>query len=256
MATYKAEGVVLRTRKLGESDQICVIFSREEGKLSAVAKGARKAQSRLLAVAQVFTHGYYLLYRGRSLDTMTQGSVLRSFRPLRSDMERMAYASYACELVDVAVADRQPNDALFEALLSALTLFAEGDRPVSALHWFELRLLDALGYRPELESCVSCGLPSGDGPAFSIREGGILCARCRGRDAVALPVAPRVVAQMRHLLAAPARRIGILQIHESDRRQIQRLLRLYMDHHLERTVNSRSFLDVVQEMDSETAKGP
>lgn len=70
---YKAEGLVLRTRDLGEADKILVIYTREEGKVSAVARGARRARSRLLAISQPFTHGAYQFYRGRGLDTLSQG---------------------------------------------------------------------------------------------------------------------------------------------------------------------------------------
>lgn len=248
MALYKAEGVVLRTRNLGEADKICVIYSREEGKLSAVARGSRRSRSRLLSISQPFTHARYLLYRGRSLDSIRQGETVSSFRAMREDLMRMAFASYAAELIDVTVGERQPSAVLFETILMAWTLFSEAPDPGLALHWFELRLLDQLGYRPELEACVSCGAPVAEGISFSPREGGILCVHCRSKDRTARPLAVRIVAQLRHLLNAPARRLQVLHIAEADRARIRQLLHVYFDYHFERPLKSRGFLNALQEM--------
>lgn len=248
MPLYKTEGIVLRTRNLGEADKICVIYSREEGKFSAVARGARRPKSRLLSVSQPFTHARYLVYRGRSLDTMRQGEIIDSFRNVREDLTRMTIASYAAELVDVAVDERQPSALLFETIRSAWTLFGESGGPENALLWFELKLLDLLGYRPELDGCVSCGKRSAESLLFSPREGGILCSGCKERDGTARRISPRCIAQMRHLLNAPARGIQVLRLSADDYNTIRAVLNSYFDYYFERPLKSRSFLDALQEM--------
>lgn len=248
MPLYQAEGIVLRTRNLGEADKICVIYSREEGKFSAVARGARRPKSRLLSVSQPFTHARYLLYRGRSLDTVRQGEIIDSFRSVRENLMRMAIASYAAELVDVSVDERQPSALLFETIVSAWTLFANASDPVTALLWFELKLLDQLGYRPELEACVSCGKRNAEELTFSPREGGILCPACKKKDLTAKRISPRSVAQMRHLLNAPGKGFQVLRLSADDHHQIRSLLNVYFDYFFERPLKSRSFLDVLQEM--------
>lgn len=248
MPLYQTEGIVLRTRNLGEADKICVIYSREEGKLSAVARGSRRPKSRLLSVSQPFTHARYLFYRGRSLDTIRQGEIIDSFRAVREDLTRMAIASYAAELIDVSVDERQPSALLFETILSAWTLFANASDPETALLWFELKLLDQLGYRPELESCVACGGKNGSSLVFSPKEGGILCPGCKDRDMTARRASLRSVAQMRHLLNAPARGFQVLRLSTDDHTQIRALLNGYFDYYFERPLKSRSFLDALQEM--------
>src|SRR5690625_1080684 len=153
MALFKTEGIVLRTRDLGEADKILIIYTKEHGKLSAVARGARRSRSRLLAPSQLFSHSKYLFYKGRSLHSVSQAELANSFRPLREDISRLAYASYLAELLDVFISESEPNAELFRNGLEGFTLMAGADDLELASRWFEMNLLAHLGYRPELHYC-------------------------------------------------------------------------------------------------------
>ena len=101
---------MLRVRDFGEADRILTILSDTDGKFAAVARGARRPRSRLVGVTQQFSRGNMLLFRGRSLDTLNTFELLSSYANLSLDVEKMAYASYVAELVDLMTGERQLNE--------------------------------------------------------------------------------------------------------------------------------------------------
>ena len=236
MALYRVEGLVLRSRELGEADRLVTLWSRTEGKLRAVARGSRRPRSRLAAATQPFCHGHYLLMRGRELDSLTQAEVAgHGLRPLREDLTRMTLASLTAELVDALTEERAPVEGLFEDLLGCWQALAagEGQELWPVVWWFELRLMDRLGYGPSLERCAGCGaaLPQGPCP-FSAAEGGCLCAACRPRD----PMAPVLSQAARQALlrwrARAAHQAGLEELAPPDRAQLGRALEGFVQHRL------------------------
>lgn len=209
MALYKAQGIVLRTRNLGEADKIVTLFTHERGKAEAVARGVRRPRSQFVGVTQSFTHGQYLIYEGKSLDTLRQGDIVRSFRSLREDLHKMAYASYVAELVHRTTELNDPHPDLFALLLSVQQLLAAGEQPELSTRYFELQLLTQLGFQPHLEGCVQCGGEAS--AAFSAELGGLLCERCRGADVTAVRVDKEALEVLRYLARAQPTRLGVLK---------------------------------------------
>jgi DNA repair protein RecO (recombination protein O) len=154
---YKTTAVVLRQRKLGEAGKILTLFTPNLGKLDAVAKGVRRPKSKLAGHVEPLTYTTFLLAKGRDLDIVTQAQALEAFLPLREDLERTGRALYVAELVDRFTPDRQESYPIFRLLLETLQRLATSDRLDIALRFFEMRLLDCLGYRPQLDECVTCG---------------------------------------------------------------------------------------------------
>jgi len=206
---YKAEGVVLRTRNLGEADKIVTFFTHDRGKVEAVARGVRRPRSRLLGPTQLFTYGRYLFFEGKSLDTVSQGEIIDSFRPLREDLNRMAHASYAAELVDRSTEEGDRHEGLFPLLVAVLRLLAAGDELALVMRYFELHLLEELGYRPHLAGCVRCGQQRA--PRFSLELGGLVCQRCGEADPAAVPLGEEAIHVLRYLQRAQPERLGVLR---------------------------------------------
>ncbi|MEG3067513.1 MAG: DNA repair protein RecO [Syntrophaceticus schinkii] len=114
MGIYKAEAIVLRSIVYGEADRILTLFTREDGKVSAIAKGVRKTTSRLRGAVQLFSHTRLVLYSGRSLDTVSQGEAEDEFSYLERDLECFATASYCAELVSRLTPEREaPAEGVF-----------------------------------------------------------------------------------------------------------------------------------------------
>lgn len=125
MALYRCEGVVLRTRDLAEADRLVIMYTPDRGKHRAVARGARRPRSRLAAGIQPFTRAMYLCWKGRNLDGISQVEVVEGFAPLRTSLERLAAATYACELIDAVTQDNDPQPRLYALLVFTLRALAE-----------------------------------------------------------------------------------------------------------------------------------
>ena len=242
MPVYKAEAIILRQQTMGEADRVVTLFTREFGKLRAVARGIRRPTSRLGGRIEPFTHARLLLARGRSLDIVAQADVVDAFAGLRGDLTRSMYASYVAELVDRFLPERDRHEAVFvlvQKTLEDLDGAGEEEAELYAL-WFALRLAADLGYRPETSACVECGRPlpqavggRGRGWAFSPALGGALCPACAEKDAEAIRAAPGVLAACEYLLRLPSGRSSRLRIPAPDRRELARLVQVHLEYRLE-----------------------
>ena len=187
----KTRAVVVRTRRMGETSKLATLYSEEFGKLKVVAKGARRPKSRFGAALEVMTEVQAVCYLrdDRDLQTLSECDVLQSFPALLRDFRRMSFASAACESVDRITIEQEPNQRLYRCLTGVLTALEEVDpQQIESLFWyFQLRLAEALGYRPELSGCVSCNaaLVDCEAPYFSAALGGALCGDCHLAEAEA-----------------------------------------------------------------------
>jgi len=239
---HRVTSVVIRQRDLGEADRVVVLFTRELGKLSAVAKGVKRARSKLAGCLQLFAHVEALLAVGRTLDVVTQVRPLDPCYRLRTDMARYTHASYAAELLDTLLEERAPAPAVFDLLVAVLRgLDGEGD-PATLIRGYELKLLSSLGYGPELFTCVSCGTEVEGGRAgFATAEGGVVCARCQ-RSLGVTPVSPTALRAMRDFAAMPEAELAGRKLSRPAAEELARVLRAFVDYQLPRPLHSTAFL--------------
>jgi DNA repair protein RecO (recombination protein O) len=194
MATYRDEGIVLRTMRLGEADRIVTILTAEHGKVRAVAKGVRRTKSRMGGRVEPLSHVTMLCWRGRELDIINQAESLDTFRTIREDMARLAPATTILEIADQVAEQHAPAGELFSMVLGALRSLELTPSPL-LLGAFCLKLLATEGVGPIVDACARCASP---GPlvAFELSEGGLLCAKCRRGQAVS----PEFVDMARRIL--------------------------------------------------------
>lgn len=234
---------MLRTRDLGEADRLVTLFTRERGKVNGVARGARRAASRLAGSLQPLSHIRCQLARARTLDIITQVELIESFPSVRGDLTLVTYANHFLELVDVVAPEREAGD-LFPLLLGGLHLLAAGVDPGLVSRAFELRLLAGAGFGPALRDCARCGRPVGERGdlSFSPGEGGVLCGECDGGALLRRSV----LAALMYLQEADLRQIGRLAVDERDRGEMEGLLRAHLTYHLDRPLRSLAFLDTLR----------
>ncbi|MEB3195982.1 MAG: DNA repair protein RecO [Candidatus Sericytochromatia bacterium] len=173
---------VLRHHELGEADKIVVLFTRERGLGRAVARAVRKAKSPLAGRLEPFNELELTLVSGRSLQTISHSQTLRRFPHVVSDFDGLAAAMSANELLLSLLETDDPHPDLFDAYGALLALLQPPCRAELLLASFEMQLLTALGYRPELESCIRCGCALDEGEALgglAVEEGGVACLDCR-----------------------------------------------------------------------------
>jgi DNA repair protein RecO (recombination protein O) len=203
VALYHSAAFVLHTYKLGETDQIIVLFTQEFGKLRAVARRSHSPrrhmagyyQPLLLLNAIVYGRPGQALYRMHSVD------LIQAFRPLHEDFHLLRCGLYLTELIDVATHERAPAPELFTLLQETLECLTQTASPPMLLRLFELRLLTALGYTPQLAHCVQCTRElEAHARTFSARLGGLLCMTCAATTRQSYTVSPAALQYLRLVL--------------------------------------------------------
>jgi len=240
----RVEAVVIRTLDYGESHKIVVLLSREAGKISVMARGARKTRSRLAAVTQLFTYGEFSYYQSAhgQMGTLSDGDILASRHLLRSDLHKSAYAAYCAELVDRLVGDREGSAFLFAQFLAALEALEQGKDEQIVARLFELRMLDEAGYALSLERCASCG-GEADQPVLHPASGGSLCSACsRPVRGGLMPVSDKSFRLLKLMQKLDLRRLGQVQVSPDTRRELGRVMREFMDWHVPHRWKTRSFI--------------
>lgn len=236
MSLYREQGIVLRGYKLGEADRILVLMTQGTGKVRAVAKGVRKTTSRFGGRLEPYTHVDISLYKGRSLDVISQVEVVNAFRGLRDDYDRMTAGTAMLEAIDQVAEEREPAVRLFLLLVRGLRALDAGPRdPSVVLDAFLLKLMAVEGYRPALHDCAVCGA-AGPHARFSVARGGALCDRCRtGVESV---LRPGTMPLMRSLLESELTQSATADPERATRREAGHLVRAFVEYHLDRQLRS------------------
>jgi len=242
---YRVQGIVIRSMDYGEGNKIITLFTLEFGKMAVIVRGAKKVKSRYASVAQLFTYGDYLFYKSGQLGTLNHAEIIHSHHRIRDDLYKAAYASYMAELTDRLLADQEANAFLFEQLKASLQGLEE-DKDMQILGFmYEMKIWMLAGYMPQLDECVSCGSSQGD-MRFSVGMGGILCERCRLKDAQSIPLSAGIWKLIRILAQADIRRLGQIDVKPETKATIKQLMRSYFDAHIGLQLKSRQFLEQME----------
>lgn len=199
--------IVLRAVSYGESDRVVTLFGRATGRLSALARGARKSQRRFAGGLGLCSIGEATLREraGSELATLESFQVTAGHAGLGTDVARMAHAAYAAELVSKLCAPRQADVAVYDWLAEFLGELETGGASAERLRVFELGLLGRLGFGPAVDACAVCGRPGeeGEGEAYyrwDPERGGAVCSAC---GKIGRPVRPVVRAALARLGRTP-----------------------------------------------------
>ena len=245
--TLHTECVVLRHNDWGEADRLLVLYSREAGKLRAVAKGVRKLKSRKAGHLEPFTRVKLLLAHGREFWIVTQAETVDAYLPVREDLVRTAYAAYVIELLDRSTYEEGENRALYQLLVDTLGRVSTLPDPFPAVRYYEIRLLDLLGFRPDLQQCARCGEAiKPEDQFFDVTLGGVLCPRCGPGVATARPISMHALRFLRHYQRSTFQEASRLEATPGVRREVESLLNHYLTYWLERRLNTPAFLREVR----------
>jgi len=244
--SYQTEAIIIKKIKLGEADRILTLYTPHLGKIRAVAKGVRRPRSKMSGHLELLTHSLVSLARGRNLDTITGCQTIHSFLPLKSDLELTSCALYATELVDQFTADHIENRPLFQLLLETMEHLCRGGDNELTLRYFELHLLNLVGYRPQLENCVSC--QSRLAPAtnsFCPGAGGMLCPNCH-QNQISYSVSTKGLDGLRLLQSNDYDTASQLEMNPKVSNEIEGVMRNYLKYLLEREIKSTAWLDTLR----------
>ena len=186
----KTKAIVMRSWRMGETSKLVTFYTEDYGKIKVTAKGARKPKSKFGAALELMTELQAVCYLrdDRELQTLSDCDLLRTFPSLLGDLQLMSYGSAACEMIDRMTIDQEPNKRIYACLKGVLRGLGEvTSQQVEPLFWyFQVRLAEALGYRPELTECVGCrqSLDTRGLLSFTAALGGGLCRSCSQRGGV------------------------------------------------------------------------
>jgi len=239
---YKTDGVIIRRRNLGEADSIFTVFSGDQGKFDAIARGVRKARSHMRGHLEPLTRSSLMLAHGRTLDVFTQAQTIHAYRAVREDLDRTASALYCAELVDQISAERVPNPELFALFVSILDAL-EGSAPAHVVQYFELRLLAASGYEIQLDRCAVCdGRLAEEETVLSPAAGGLVCRGCRPAAGQGRIISVRGIKVLRFARGATLEAFAGLRMDAGLAREVQAALSSVVVHTLERELNTERHL--------------
>ena len=245
--SLRAEAIVLRHSDWGEADRILTLYTRQMGKVKGIAKGARKMRSRKAGHIEPFTHVDLQLARGRDLFIVTQAEALDPYLRLRDDLVRVGYASYIVELLDRFTYEEDENPSLFRLLADTLSRLNLEPDPTLAIRYYEIRLLDLLGYRPQLFKCANCEAEiQPEDQYFSASQGGVLCPKCGQTAADVRPVSMQALKYLRHFQRSSYSQAMRARLTPSLNRELEQLMQHYLTYILERGLNTPAFLRYIR----------
>lgn len=254
MSTEKTDALVIRLADWSESSKVVTFYSRDFGKVSAVAKGAKRLKSAFESALDLLANCTIVLIRksGGSLDILTESKLLRRFQPRPGELASLYAGYYLAELLDSLTEADDPNPDLFSEALFSLNRFS-GSLPleIAVLRW-ELFLLNEIGQLPVLDGCVECGRPVGPDVWFDYQvvQGGLMCASCHPKTDLFRPLQAGSLLVLQQVMQGQENTWKNLVVSPQQHREIRKILTPTICHVLGKRPKMLGFLKFLNPFDS------
>ena len=238
------KALVLRSVDYKESDKILTLLTREQGKLTASARGCRKRGSSIAAGCQLLCWSEMVLYDYQGRWSVKEAASERLFQGVREDVEKLSLACYFAEVAELLAVEGEPCPQLLSLVLNSLHALDSMNRPQELIKAaFEMRAMCLAGYEPLLDGCAVCGAASAEQPCFHLREGVLHCARCRegAGEGISMPVSGQALAAMEYIVHGDPKRLFSFRAEGEDLRQLADLTEAYLHTQLERGFHTLDF---------------
>lgn len=242
---YKTEGIVLKSMEYEEADKIVTIYTKDYGKITAIAKGVRKTKSKFGSSLEILTHSNFLIYKGRNIDIVSQTEILESFFSTSKEVIKFAFAVNCVEVVNRLTEEREINIGLFNLLKEVLHYLKESNDPKLQTLSFKWQTISILGYRPSLNHCCRCNKSVEDQKEmyFNIKEGGLVCNNCIAKDKEGcVKVSLYFNKLLRKILITPLSTISNATIPDKKMKELEKITNLYIAYHSEKSFKTDEFL--------------
>ena len=250
---YRCEGLTLRKASIGEADLLVTILTREQGKVRAVAKGAKRSTSKLVGHLEPLNQLQLSMAHGRNLDYVNQAQSINNFAGLKSDLDALTKGLYVAELVDGFGSEASPNQPLYDLALETLRAIEQHPDSQWPLIFFQVHLLGVSGLMPELYQCVECNQSLAPGRhRFSPSVGGVLCLDCHPENAHTRPLTLRALKVLRLIHQGHMAEVLPLKLDTRLSEELKSLIGGAVSYWLEKEIRSKPFLD---QLGSENRRG-
>jgi DNA repair protein RecO (recombination protein O) len=249
--SIKVDAIVIRHKDWGEADRLLTLYTYQKGKLRAIAKGVRKLNSRKSGHLEPFSHVKLQLARGKDFWIVTQAETVAANTAIQMELSALGYASYACELVDRFSLEEEQNSALFQLLAETVQRLGRGQEYQIAIRFFEIHLLDLLGYRPHLQNCASCYTEiKPEAQFFSLEQGGVICPACAQKGSgTGLPISMTALKYLRHFQRSTYTEARRAIVSEATMLEMEKLLQSYLTYLLEQRIRSTDFIQIIRQQE-------
>lgn len=245
----KCKAIVLRRRDVRETSVEIAFFALGFGKIRGLLRGVRGSRATFGGGSlEPFACDDIVFYERKKADlyTVSQCDLVEFFNPIRQSLERLSYASYIVELLDSVSASADRNDEVFHLLNSSLSLLSEGASPKRVARIFEIKLLDQMGLMPSFRICACCSMKIGTDAKFSLRHGGLLCAKCQKDERTAFGMLPGTARFIEEVRTMPFERIANIKVAAAIGKELEQILRKFLDYHIERRLKSLDFIKSIE----------
>jgi len=228
-----------------EADKIVTIFTKDYGKITAIAKGVRKTKSKFGSSLEILTHSVFLFYKGRNIDIVSQTEILESFFSTSKEVIKFAFAANCVEVVNKLTEEREINIDLFNLLKEVLHYLRESNDPKLLTLSFKWQTMSILGYRPSLNHCCRCNKSVEDQKEmhFNIKEGGLVCNHCIAEDKEgSINVSLYFVKLLRKILITHLSTISNATIPDNKEKELEKITNVYIGYHSEKIFKTDEFL--------------
>ena len=242
MKLINVEGIVISTVPYKENSKIINIFTKENGIIGCIAKGAKGLKSKLRLASEKFAYAEFnISYKEQGLSTLVEGNVIDYFINIKSDISKISYLSYICELSSKVYKECNDNE-VYNLMLDAIFKIEEGFNEKVITNILELKFLNYIGINLNLDECVSCG--SKKVVTISLEKGGYICANCRSNEIL---VDEKVLKLMRLYYYVDISKISNLDIDNSVVNRINEIISEYYDLYSGVASKSKNFLKKIEE---------
>lgn len=188
-----------------------------------MARGAKKSKSKMLSLSLPFCFGDFVLFRGKSMYSINEGEISNSFQSLLNDFTSLTYASYFCELIDIALVEEESNRELFKEFISVFYLMENNAVDFELLaRAFEIKLLIYSGYYFNLDSCVFCRNKINSSNYFNRQYLGGICPECDKNQGIKISFASYNA--LKYLVKTPIANIYKLNLSKEVKSELYMLL--------------------------------
>jgi DNA repair protein RecO (recombination protein O) len=247
-------GMVLSAMPIGDYDKRLVILTKETGKISAFAKGARRPNSAFLACCQPFAFGEFSLYAGKSSYNIVSAEISNYFGELREDFEGLCYGFYFCEFADYLTKENNDEKNILKLLYQTLRILSKKTIDLQLVRAiYELKIMTLNGEAPQVFGCVKCRKNTADPQClkeqppsgryfFKAQSGGILCDSCAGSDKNAISINTSTLYTMQYIVSKEIEKLYTFKVTDEVLGELKDCISAYLDCYIDHEFKSLEML--------------
>lgn len=241
-------GIVLSSAPSGEYDKRVVILTKERGKITAFARGARRPNSALLASTGSFAFGTFLLYEGRDAYSLVQANISNYFSELMNDFGGAYYGMYFCELADYYTRENNEEISIMKLLYQSLRALSKKSLDRELVRYiYELKIFTYAGEYPEVFQCRQCGTEE-KLKYFSMFHTGVFCEKCKAAIKDGLVLNPSTVYTLQYIIGTEVEKLYTFTVSTEVLAELRMIMDRWRERYLEKRMKSLEILESVKDI--------